>query len=158
LPNAKYQERFARTQASLQRAIQRLPHVAFSETRRQQMGRLGFGRPSVFASVVRVAHQRGMTTSGDLLFNLPGQTSLTNIERAELADDPRRYRYEPISYESRCQVLGFGPAGISYTAAAGSPYALKTLNPESSAEYLQAVHAQGSTTSETWSCYISPGV
>ena len=131
------------------------------------------------------AQQRGMTTSGDLLFNLPAQkladmrddvrraveigldqvclyhlvmfrglgtvwsrdetllsalpskeeavdnwltlreylidnrfhqTSLTNFERSELANDPRRYCYEPISYESvRCQVLGFGPAGLSYS-------------------------------------------
>ena len=185
----------------------------FSETRLEQMGRLGFGRPSEFASVVRAAHQRGMTASGDLLFNLPGQalvemrddvqqavdigldqiclyhlvmfrglgtawsrnqallsalpnneegadnwlqlrefllnsgyrqTSLTNFERVELAEDPRRYRYEPISYESvRCQVLGFGPAGISYSAAPGSQYALKTMNPESSAEYLQSVQSGG---------------
>ena len=184
----------------------------FSEPRLEQMGRLGFGRPSVFAAVVTAAHQRGMTASGDLLFNLPGQTlvemrddvrqavdisldqiclyhlvmfrglgttwsrdeallsalpsneaaadnwlllrefllnngyrqtSLTNFERVELAEDPRRYRYEPISYESsRCQVLGFGPAGISYSAATGSQYALKTMNPESSAEYLQSVQSQ----------------
>jgi oxygen-independent coproporphyrinogen-3 oxidase len=38
------------------------------------MGRLAFGRPDTFAEVVRFAHQRGMTISGDLLFNLPGQT------------------------------------------------------------------------------------
>ncbi|MCO6044245.1 hypothetical protein NG895_10035 [Aeoliella sp. ICT_H6.2] len=184
----------------------------FSEPRLEQMGRLAFGRPSVFASVVEAAHQRNMTASGDLLFNLPGQqqvemcddvrqavdigldqiclyhlvmfrglgtiwsrdepllsslpsnekaadnwlelreilldngyrqTSLTNFERSELADDPRRYRYEPISYESgHCQVLGFGPAGISYSAAPDSQYALKTMNPESSAEYLQAIHSE----------------
>lgn len=192
----------------------------FSETRLEQMGRLGFGRPPVFGAVVRAAHQRGMTASGDLLFNLPGQalvemrddvqqavdigldqiclyhlvmfrglgtawsrdealvsalpsneegadnwlllrefllnngyrqTSLTNFERVELADDPRRYRYEPISYESsRCQVLGFGPAGISYSADSESQYALKTMNPESSAEYVQAVQAEGAT----WNRYF----
>jgi oxygen-independent coproporphyrinogen-3 oxidase len=79
-----------------------------------------------------------------LLNNGYRQTSLTNFERVELADDPRRYRYEPISYESgHCQVLGFGPAGISYSADSGSQYALKTMNPESSAEYLQAVQSEG---------------
>jgi oxygen-independent coproporphyrinogen-3 oxidase len=74
------------------------------------------------------------------------QTSLTNFERAELATDPRRYRYEQISYESdRCQVLGFGPAGISYSSSDDGKYALKTMNPESSAEYLQAVRSLGPT-------------
>jgi oxygen-independent coproporphyrinogen-3 oxidase len=185
----------------------------FSQPRLEQMGRLAFGRPSMFASVVQAAHQRGMTVSGDLLFNLPGQqlaemsvdvqqavdigldqiclyhlvlfrglgtiwsrdeallsalpsneqaadnwlmlreflldkgyrqTSLTNFERSELADDPRRYRYEPISYESsHCQVLGFGPAGISYSPAHDAQYALKTMNPETSAEYLQSVQLPG---------------
>ena len=72
------------------------------------------------------------------------QTSLTNFERAELASDPRRYRYEQISYESsNCQVLGFGPSGISYSQSDDGTYALKTMNPESSAQYLQAVHSPG---------------
>jgi coproporphyrinogen III oxidase-like Fe-S oxidoreductase len=187
----------------------------FSEPRLQQMGRLAFGRPSMFASIVEAAHRRGMTASGDLLFNLPDQrlaemrddiqqavnigldqiclyhlvlfrglgtawsrdeallsalpdneeaadnwmilreflldrgyrqTSLTNFERSELADDPRRYQYEPISYESsQCQVLGFGPAGISYAAASDAHYALKTMNPESSEEYLQSLQSPGPT-------------
>lgn len=182
----------------------------FSEERIKQMGRIGFGHPSMFASVVSAAHQRGMTASGDLLFNLPHQsldemrddlrqaidigldqiclyhlvlfqglgtvwsrdaslisslpsneiaaenwmilreelmnngyhqTSLTNFERDQLQSDPRRYRYEPISYSSaNCRVLGFGPAGISYTSMDGENHlAVKTMNPESSAEYLQAV-------------------
>ncbi len=79
------------------------------------------------------------------------QTSLTNFERAEFANDSRRYRYEPISYESsRCQVLGFGPSGISYSPSNDTEYALKTMNPESSAQYLQAVHARGAT----WNRYF----
>jgi oxygen-independent coproporphyrinogen-3 oxidase len=183
------------------------------------MGRLAFGRPSIFASVVEAAHRRGMGASGDLLFNLPAQkladmrddvkqaveigldqiclyhlvmfrglgtvwsrdetllstlpgneeaadnwlslrqylidngfqqTSLTNFERIDLAD-ARRYRYEPISYQSsRCQVLGFGPAGISYSPSYGECYALKTMNPESSAEYQQSVHSRGIT----WNRYF----
>jgi oxygen-independent coproporphyrinogen-3 oxidase len=191
----------------------------FSEQRLGQMGRLAFGRPSTFASVVEAAHQRGMTTSGDLLFNLPAQrvadmrddvkqaveigldqiclyhlvmfrglgtvwshdetllstlpsneeaadnwlslrqylidsgfqqTSLTNFERSDLVD-ARRYRYEPISYESgRCQVLGLGPAGISYSPSSDGCYALKTINPESSAEYQQSVRSR----EVTWNRYF----
>jgi len=185
----------------------------FSEQRLEQMGRLAFGRPQLFAAVVRAAHQRGTTVSGDLLFNLPSQrlsemiddvqraieigldqiclyhlvlfrglgtawsrdpkmiaglpsndesaanwealretllhngfrqTSLTNFERSDFAGDPRQYRYESISYESlRCQVLGFGPAGISFSQAANGATALKTQNPESSAAYVDAVRAEG---------------
>lgn len=183
----------------------------FSENQLQRMGRLGFGRPTTFASAVEAAHERGMTASGDLLCNLPAQsleemktdirkaidmgldqiclyhlvmfpglgtvwsrdpsltsalpsndeaehnwsvlremllengflqTSLTNFERHEFADDPRRYCYEPISYESsRCQVLGFGPSGISFSATDDGQFALKTMNPESSAQYMQAVRS-----------------
>lgn len=53
----------------------------FSRTRLEQMGRLAFGGPEVFAEVVANAHARGMTISADLLFNLPGQTL------AEMKDD-----------------------------------------------------------------------
>jgi coproporphyrinogen III oxidase-like Fe-S oxidoreductase len=38
-----------------------------------KMGRTGFGKRATFEKVVRAAHKRGMTASGDLLFNLPGQ-------------------------------------------------------------------------------------
>ncbi len=48
----------------------------------------------------------------------------------------------PFCYESNhCQVLGFGPSGISYSSSSDGQRALKTLNPESSAGYLQAVRA-----------------
>lgn len=185
----------------------------FSETRLEQMGRLAFGRPATFAAAVDIAHQRGMTCSGDLLFNLPGQslremrddvrqaidigldqvclyhlvmfrglgtvwskddellstlpgneeaaknwlslreyllasgfqqTTLTNFERKELAQDSRRYRYELMSFSpGRYQMLGFGPAAISYASTSARHYALKTINPESSAEYLQAIRGAG---------------
>ena len=46
----------------------------FSRSRLEQMGRLAFGGPEVFAEVVVNAHARGMTASADLLFNLPGQS------------------------------------------------------------------------------------
>lgn len=192
----------------------------FSERRLEQMGRLAFGRPDTFAAAVQVAHQRGMTSSGDLLFNLPGQsleemhddvrraidigldqiclyhlvmfrglgtvwsqndellsalpgndeaadnwlalreyliangfrqTTLTNFERNELANDARRYRYELMSFEpDSYQMLGYGPAGISYASAPDGSYALKTMNPESSAEYLQAIRGTGSA----WNRYF----
>lgn len=185
----------------------------FSESRLAQMGRLAFGRPATFAAAVNMAHERGMTTSGDLLFNLPGQsleemrddvrraieigldqiclyhlvlfrglgtvwshdeamlsalpgndeaadnwlalrehlmdsgyrqTTLTNFERIELASDDRRYRYELMSFEpDRYQMLGFGPGGLSYASDRDRSYALKTMNPESSAEYVQAIRGNG---------------
>lgn len=185
----------------------------FSEIRLEQMGRLAFGRPATFAAAVDVAHQRGMTCSGDLLFNLPGQslkemrddvrhaidigldqvclyhlvmfrglgtvwskndgllsalpgneeaaenwlslrefllangfhqTTLTNFERKELAQDSRRYRYELMSFmPDRYQMLGFGPAAISYASTSERRYAIKTMNPESSAEYIQAIRGAG---------------
>ena len=192
----------------------------FSEKRLEQMGRLGFGKPATFASAVKAAHQRAMTTSGDLLFNLPSQTlpemqedvrraidigldqiclyhlvmfrglgsvwsrddkllsalpnnrqaadnwlalrefliasgyrqtTLTNFERKEFENDPRRYCYEPISFETdRAQAIGFGPAGLSFIRSPEQHHAIKTMNPESSAEYLQAVHGEG----VTWNRYF----
>jgi len=46
----------------------------FDEQRLRQMGRLAFGTAPTFVEVVEMAHSRGFTISGDLLFNLPGQT------------------------------------------------------------------------------------
>jgi oxygen-independent coproporphyrinogen-3 oxidase len=56
----------------------------FDRDRLKQMGRLGFGGAETFRDVVRLGHERGMTVSGDLLFNLPGQS----LE--EMKDDVRR--------------------------------------------------------------------
>ena len=56
----------------------------FSRIRLEQMGRLAFGGPEIFAEVVSNAQARGMTVSADLLFNLPGQTL------AEMKDDISR--------------------------------------------------------------------
>ena len=47
---------------------------SFDEQRLKSMGRLGYGTGPVFAEVVKDAHRRGMTASGDLLFNLPHQS------------------------------------------------------------------------------------
>lgn len=183
----------------------------FSESRLRQMGREAFGGPATFAEAVQVAQARGLTTSGDLLFNLPGQslaemkedvrravdlgldqiclyhlvmfrglgtpwardpellarlpdnehacsnwvalrqelldrgyrqTSLTNFERADLAGDPRSYRYEPLSFDADpCRVVGFGPGGISHGTAPDGRRALKTMNPNDSGRYVSAVRS-----------------
>jgi oxygen-independent coproporphyrinogen-3 oxidase len=47
---------------------------SFDRDRLKQMGRLGFGDAATFREVVRLGHDRGLTVSGDLLFDLPGQT------------------------------------------------------------------------------------
>jgi oxygen-independent coproporphyrinogen-3 oxidase len=46
----------------------------FDEGRLRMMGRLGFGTTETFGEVVHLGHARGFTVSGDLLFNLPGQS------------------------------------------------------------------------------------
>lgn len=46
----------------------------FDDQRLQQMGRTGFGNTKTFEDVVQAGHQRRFTVSGDLLFNLPGQS------------------------------------------------------------------------------------
>ena len=69
------------------------------------------------------------------------QTTLTNFERCDLQHDPRRYQYELMSFQpDHFDVLGFGPSGISCSEQRPKSSALKTMNPESAAEYLQAVH------------------
>lgn len=183
----------------------------FAEKRLKLMGRAGFGNASTFRDVVKYAHERGLTTSGDLLFNQPAQSlkemledvdravsigldqiclyhlvlfqglgtdwsrnpeivssvpgnseadenwstlraylikqgfvqaSLTNFERQDIYDSDRRYRYESFSFEdSHCQVVGFGPSGISFAQNSDGALAIKTMNPEHSAEYMQSVNA-----------------
>jgi coproporphyrinogen III oxidase-like Fe-S oxidoreductase len=56
----------------------------FDQERLRKMGRLGFGDAGTFRDVVRLGHSRGLTVSGDLLFNLPAQSL------AEMKDDVRR--------------------------------------------------------------------
>jgi len=68
------------------------------------------------------------------------QTTLTNFERSTFRGDARRYIYELHSFETeRYNMLGFGPSGISYSSPDPSRSGLKTMNPESSLEYLQAL-------------------
>ena len=185
----------------------------FDRRRLRQMGRLAFGTRETFREVVELAHSRGMTVSGDLLFNLPGQsleemrqdirdadaisldhlglyhlvmfkglgtawsrdadlltglpsnhvaadhwevlrdllldgrftqTTLTNFERSEFQGDARRFIYEESSFQPECfDMLGFGPSGISFSAEKGLRRAVKTLNPDSSADYMAAVQRGG---------------
>ncbi len=67
------------------------------------------------------------------------QTTLTNFEQAEFQGDARRFIYETSScHPERFEILGFGPAAISFTADKGFRRAVKTLNPDSSADYMVA--------------------
>ncbi len=182
---------------------------SFSRSWQIKMGRAAFGDSDLFAQVVELAHTRNMTVSGDLLFNLPGQSlaemladveignqmgfdqlclyhlvlfrglgtawardaelvsslpdndaavanwqalrsamiqqgfyqsTLTNFEHSALENDSRRYIYETCSFEPGSHdMLGFGPSAISYSLRANGHTALKTMNPESSVEYMQAL-------------------
>lgn len=56
----------------------------FDEKRLRQMGRHAFGNESTFRQVVELARDRGMTVSGDLLYNLPHQSL------AEMREDVRK--------------------------------------------------------------------
>jgi len=56
-----------------------------------------------------------------------------------------------MSFEpDRYQMLGFGPAGISYSAGSDQSSALKTMNPEGSSEYLQSIRSPG----PSWNRYF----
>ena len=52
----------------------------------KRMGRLGFGDADTFEEVVRLGHSKGLTVSGDFLFNLPGQTLEQMREDIQHAD------------------------------------------------------------------------
>ncbi len=191
----------------------------FSKSWLTKMGRTAFGDSEVFAQVVAMAHSRKMTVSGDLLFNLPGQsltemlsdiqcgnnigldqvclyhlvmfrglatewardpeliaalpsnekaaanweairttaiemgyhqTTLTNFEKSYFQGDSRGYIYEMRSFDAdRYNMIGFGPSGISYSSSDPSRTGLKTMNPESSLEYIQSVRKQ----SPIWNRY-----
>jgi len=193
---------------------------SFSRSWQIKMGRAAFGDSELFGQVVEMAHSRNMTVSGDLLFNLPGQSlsdmladvaignemgfeqlclyhlvlflglgtawsrdaelvnslpdndaavanwqalreamiqhgfyqsTLTNFERSALENNPRRYIYENCSFEPGSHdMLGFGPSAISYSLRADGHNALKTMNPESSLEYMQSLKKP----SPFWSRYF----
>lgn len=56
----------------------------FDEGQLARMGRVAFGTAKTFADVTSYAHNAGMTVSGDLMFNLPGQSL------AAMCDDLRQ--------------------------------------------------------------------
>jgi len=182
---------------------------SFDPQQLERMGRQAFGNAETFAEVVRYAHNNDASASGDLLFNLPGQsikemhddlnraidigldqiclyhlvlfrglgtewsrnpellaqlpsneqasehwralrkvllkagyvqTTLTNFERAELNDTPRRFKYENMSFQpDQFDMLGFGPSGISFFAEKDFSNGLKTVNPESASDYVHRV-------------------
>jgi len=182
---------------------------SFDPQQLKRMGRQAFGDAETFADVVRYAHQNDATVSGDLLFNLPGQsigamhddlhqaidigldqiclyhlvmfrglgtewsrdpellaqlpsnqqasdhwqalrnellkagyvqTTLTNFERAELNDSPRRFKYENMSFQpDQFDMLGFGPSSISFFADKHFSSGLKTVNPVSASDYVRRV-------------------
>ena len=79
------------------------------------------------------------------------QTTLTNFERSSFQGDERGYIYELRSFDAaRFNMIGFGPSGISYSSSDPSRTGLKTMNPESSLEYLQSVGKQ----TPTWNRYF----
>jgi oxygen-independent coproporphyrinogen-3 oxidase len=181
----------------------------FDPKQLERMGRTAFGDRAVFERVVREANALGYATSGDLLFDLPGQgreqmltdvdaavalgldqvclyhlvmfeglgtewskdrtlmaslpsnieacenwlavrarllghgfeqVTLTNFERRSSREAGRSFRYEPAGFSPETHdLIGFGPSGITM-ASAGWPHRMvKWLNPESAAEYDQAV-------------------
>jgi oxygen-independent coproporphyrinogen-3 oxidase len=76
----------------------------------------------------------------DLLTRGFTQTSLTNFERSEFAEDDRSYVYEEYSFQpDRFDMLGFGPSAISFAADRKFGSARKILNPEGAAAYRAAV-------------------
>lgn len=68
------------------------------------------------------------------------QTSLTNFERSDVQQSTRHYIYEECGYSLLdYQILGFGPGGISFSMNQDFSRGIKTVNPESSSEYLASV-------------------
>jgi hypothetical protein len=72
------------------------------------------------------------------------QTTLTNVERAEFQGEARRFLYEGCSRgPERFGMPRFGRSAIGFAADRGFRRGLKTLNPDSSADYRAAVDRGG---------------
>ena len=68
------------------------------------------------------------------------QTTLTNFEREQVHHQGAPFLYENCSFQpQRFDMLGFGPGSISFRADDGFTCGVKTVNPESSADYLSAI-------------------
>ncbi len=59
----------------------------FDPEQLERMGRAAFGGREDIARLVELAHDRGMTVSGDLLFNLPGQSTEQMTSDVEIAEE-----------------------------------------------------------------------
>ena len=70
------------------------------------------------------------------------QTTLTNFERREIHDTPRRFLYESCSFQpARYDALGFGPGAISTFTSSDRRTALKWMNLSTSEAYVRAREA-----------------
>jgi coproporphyrinogen III oxidase-like Fe-S oxidoreductase len=103
--------------------------------------RTGWSRdPALLAALptneVAAANWLGLRSSlRDLGFY---QATLTNFERRELLDHPRRFVYEELSFRPhRYDMIGLGPTGISF--AGSGPAALKVINRDDATGYVAAV-------------------
>jgi oxygen-independent coproporphyrinogen-3 oxidase len=81
----------------------------FDQDRLRQMGRLGFGNAQTFRDVVRLGHARGLTVSGDLLFNLPAQTL------DQMLDDVRRAVEIGLDHLGLYHLVMFAGLGTSWS-------------------------------------------
>jgi oxygen-independent coproporphyrinogen-3 oxidase len=67
------------------------------------------------------------------------QTTLTNFERREIHETPRRFLYEACSFQpARYDALGFGPGAISTFTSRDRRTALKWMNESTSEGYVHA--------------------
>lgn len=79
------------------------------------------------------------------------QRSLTNFERESAFRSKRRYLYEECGFNAeQYEMAGFGPGGISFRANDAFTHGVKTVNPESSQDYVEAVDRPG----RTWDRYF----
>lgn len=68
------------------------------------------------------------------------QTTLTNFERREVAESPRRFEYELASFDpATWDAIGFGPSAISTFSNPEYLWGLKWMNAPTGAEYMQAM-------------------
>ncbi len=80
------------------------------------------------------------------------QTTLTNFERADVASSPRRFVYEPASFDpARHDAVGFGPGAISTLTDRRRGRATKWMNAGTSEAYIAAIDEGGSI--ETYFAY-----
>lgn len=72
------------------------------------------------------------------------QTTLTNFERLEVNQSPRRFEYERMSYALESyDAIGFGPAGISFFLDPATKRAVKWINATTAVDYAELVSRRG---------------